>query len=264
MKIHYLNCGTLHPISRRLVNGEGGFLEKATLVCNCLLVEQGDSWILIDAGLGIDDLREPEQRLGKGFIRNTNPKLDFSESAISRVKDLGIDPQKIKKIVLTHIDVDHVGGISDFPWAEIVVSKHQFDLAQKASSSAVNRRLHPQQWNHDPVWSPQTFDSTWNGRPATYVSENILLVDLPGHLEGHCGVVVKREGKMPLIHAGDAVMSTRAVQGKRTPLGLAIFEMLMRTDRYDWSKSRVWLKQRAAEGCEIICAHEKVPTPERI
>lgn len=256
MKIHHLNCGTLHPVSQYLVNGFGSIFKSATLVCNCLLVEDGDSWVLIDAGLGMADLQNPNRRLGKGFLRNTRPLLDYQECAIEQLKGLNVRPEDVSRVILTHVDIDHVGGISDFPWAEVTVSRTQHTLAMEALRLAVNKRLHPAQWEHNPLWDPRDLDEEWRGRPAASITENITLVSLPGHLEGHCGVVIELPGEQPLIHAGDAFMSLRPLNGKRNPLGLSLFESMMRTNSREWRESRTWLRARALEGCTVICAHE--------
>ena len=56
MRVHHLNCGTLCPHGRRLLAGEGGLLEPATVVCHCLLIETDDGLVLVDTGFGVEDL----------------------------------------------------------------------------------------------------------------------------------------------------------------------------------------------------------------
>lgn len=52
MTVHPLNCGSLCPRGRRLINGEGGLLEKGHTVCHCLAIESGDGLVLVDTGFG--------------------------------------------------------------------------------------------------------------------------------------------------------------------------------------------------------------------
>ena len=42
MRIHHLNCGSLCPHGALLINGEGGLLAPAKVVCRCLLIEAGE------------------------------------------------------------------------------------------------------------------------------------------------------------------------------------------------------------------------------
>ena len=59
MTVHHLNCGTLCPYGGRLVSGEGGLIGGAEMVCHCLLIEAGDSLVLVDTGFGADDVAPP-------------------------------------------------------------------------------------------------------------------------------------------------------------------------------------------------------------
>ena len=39
MRVHHFNAGTMCPVGRRLLNGDGSYFERGRLVCHCLLVE---------------------------------------------------------------------------------------------------------------------------------------------------------------------------------------------------------------------------------
>lgn len=257
MVIHHLNCGTLRPPSQRLVNGHGRLFGAATMVCHCLLVETENGWTLIDTGLGTRDVARPMPAHVRGwFATLTRPLLDVSETALAQVVALGIDPEAVTDVVLTHLDVDHAGGILDFPWARIHVSATQHALARPGVAPSVRWRLHPAQWAGPVRWAPAELSGTYRGRPSARISDSVRLVDLPGHIAGHCGVLVDRPSEAPLLHGGDALFSTNTLSRRRAPVGLAAFERVMRTDRAGWAVSRAWLCARHDEGVEVIAAHE--------
>ena len=112
MRIHHLNVGTLCPRGARWVNGTGGPFQRARLVCHALLLETEDGLVLVETGLGTRDIADPA-RLGKSWVRLVTPKLDPSETAIARVRALGFAPSDVRHIVLTHLDLDHAGGLED-------------------------------------------------------------------------------------------------------------------------------------------------------
>ena len=82
------------------------------MVAHSLLVERPDGLLLVDSGFGADDLADP-RRLGQPFRALTRPVLDPHETAASRIRELGLDPADVTDIVLTHLDLDHAGGIAD-------------------------------------------------------------------------------------------------------------------------------------------------------
>lgn len=100
MHIHHLNTGTMCPIGKSLVNGTGSIFQRARMVCHCLLVETGDGLALVDTGIGLDDIADP-QRLGTRWVRQTAPRLDPAETALHQVKALGYSPDDVRHLLLT-------------------------------------------------------------------------------------------------------------------------------------------------------------------
>src|SRR4051812_19320612 len=105
MRIHHLDCGTLCPISSRLVNGEGGWLSRGIMVCHCLLIEAADGLILVDTGLGTADVDDPRRRLGGDFLRMTSPRLLREQTALAQLERLGFRREDVRHIVPTHLDL---------------------------------------------------------------------------------------------------------------------------------------------------------------
>src|SRR5258708_39014912 len=113
------------------------------------------------------------------------------------VERLGYRQDDVRHIVDTHLDLDHAGGLADFPWASVHVFRDELDaaFAPKGSSKVCGYR--PVQWEHGPKWAPREPDGErWFGFDAVSVLDaaraEILLVPIAGHSEGHCGVAVLR------------------------------------------------------------------------
>ncbi len=61
MRIHHLNCISTCPLGGRLMDGRSdGILERGSLTCHCLLVETADSLVLVDTGMGLRDVADPQ------------------------------------------------------------------------------------------------------------------------------------------------------------------------------------------------------------
>ena len=86
-----------------------------------------------------------------------------------------------------------------------------------------------------------------------------MLVSLPGHTKGHCGVAIEQGGTW-LLHAGDAILNRREIDPTpRTPTGARLFQWTMETSQVQRRRSLAKLKalrrERGAE-VEIICTHD--------
>jgi len=151
MRIHHLNCGSFCPHGRRLVNGEGGLLERGSVVCHCLAIETGDGLVLVDTGFGMEDARNPRQ-LGAAFRLLMEPRPEIGTTALRQIEALGFEAGDVKHIVLSHLDLDHAGGLPDFPEAEVHVFAPELAEALHPSLRERTRYIGGAHWKHKPRW----------------------------------------------------------------------------------------------------------------
>ena len=204
MKVHHLNCGTMRPIGGKLVTGRGSYLAAAELVCHVLLLETDHGLTLVDTGIGVDDVRTPDETLARAWRLLSRPVLDERETALRQVEALGFTASDVRTIVLTHLD--HGGGLRDFPHAEVHLSAEELTAATSPDKSRNDRFRYPHnQWRHGPNWVPhETTGDTWFGFSGVReISPDVLLIPLFGHTHGHTGVAVRTADRW-LLHAGDS------------------------------------------------------------
>jgi glyoxylase-like metal-dependent hydrolase (beta-lactamase superfamily II) len=262
VRIHHLNCGSMCPYGGKLVNGEGGWT-GARIVCHCLLMETADALVLVDTGMGLDDLRHPYRRLGIPFTAAFRPTRDTSEAAVQRIRQLGFDPRDLRHIACTHLDLDHAGGLPDFPQATIHTFTPEYEAAVRPSLR--DRARYPRShFAHGPAWHVHEADGDdWFGfesvRVLPGIEPEILMIPLVGHTRGHTGIAV-RDGDGWLLHCGDAYFHRNEIKTPPScPAGLGAFQKLMAAD----AKARMANQERLRElnlihGREvrIFCAHD--------
>ncbi len=194
VRIHHINCGTLCPHGARLLQGEGGLLDRARLVCHCLAIESADGVILVDTGFGSEDVEHPRQ-LGRPFLALTSPRLRREDTALARLAELGLEAGDVRHIVVTHLDPDHSGGLPDFPEAEVHVFATEHAAAMNPKLTERSRYVGAH-WSHQPNWvTHETAGDEWHGFESVRVlpgsDPEVLLVPLIGHSRGHTGVAVR-------------------------------------------------------------------------
>lgn len=270
LKIHHLNCGSMCPLGKRLINGHGGLLEAADMCCHCLLIEGADGLVLVETGLGTGDVRNPAQ-LGHAFNAVVRPRLLLEETALHQVQALGFKASDVRHIVVTHLDLDHAGGLSDFPEAQVHIFKPEHHAAMQRPSLGEKGRYRPAQFAHRPKWvMHEVQGERWNGfdsiRTLPGSRDEILLVPLIGHTRGHCGVAVNggsKGGDKWLLHCGDAYFYRDEVNPEHhycTP-GLRLFQNLVQVDGKQRKANQARLLELArskGDEVELICAHDPV------
>lgn len=207
MRVRHLNCATLRPLGGRLVNGETEPWERAKLVCHCLLVESKAGLVLVDSGLGEADLTQR----GRGYrsrLRFLGAALRPEETAVQQLERMGYAPDDVRHIVLTHLDLDHAGGLADFPKAHVHVMADEYAAAMAPRTWTERSRYRAETWAHRPRWVLHRAEGEkWFGfesvRQIQGLPPELLLIPLSGHTRGHCAVAVDT-GQGWLLHAGDA------------------------------------------------------------
>lgn len=237
MKVHHLDCFSMCPFNRALTTREGsGWLARGRLVAHCLLVETSRGLVLVDSGVGLDDVRDPAKRIGRAMLALGGPSLAESGTAIRQVERLGYDPKDVTDIVVTHLDFDHAGGLPDFPRAKVHVHGAELDAATARATLAERERYKPWHWAHGPAWERRVpTGDRWLGfeavREVTGRDPEVVLIPMHGHTRGHSAVAV-RDGERWLVHAGDAYFFRDEVHGEPAwcPPGLALFQRAIAVD----------------------------------
>jgi glyoxylase-like metal-dependent hydrolase (beta-lactamase superfamily II) len=258
MTVHHLNLGSL-----RTIEPTENTLRPAPIVCHSLLVETDGGLVLVEAGLGLGDVHRPDEALDRDWTAMVGPVLDPAQIAVRQVADLGYDVADVRDIVLTHLDVDHSGGLPDFPEARVHLLETELAAAL---AEAPSRRYRPAHWAHRPKWT--TYDSDggedWFGlpgaRPLDRLPDGILLLPLPGHSAGHAGVAV-RTGDRWLLHACDAYFHHRELDLDE-PHGHPLMDIVQHQSQVDETArltTHEWLRavvRDHGDQVTVVCAHD--------
>jgi glyoxylase-like metal-dependent hydrolase (beta-lactamase superfamily II) len=221
----------------KLVDGEPGLFRFANMVCHVLLIESDHGLVLVDTGYGRSDLARLPGSLHRAMTLFLRPVPDPAIAAISQIEALGHKASDVRHIILTHLDLDHAGGLRDFPDATVHVYAPEHRTAMAQATTHDRLRFRAAQWAHGPKW--ETYDlaggDDWFGfdavRGLVGLPEDVLLVPLSGHTLGHIGVAVNGDDGW-LLHAGDAYFHRSEVRTSEPaiPPMVATFEKLAQTD----------------------------------
>ena len=254
----------MRPFGFPLDDGTGGFFKRGHAVIHCLLVDTGDGIALVDTGWGMRDCTDPSPAV-RQFADIVGCSRDLGETAIQQVAALGHDPADVKHIFMTHLHLDHAGGLPDFPEALVHASASEINACAHPRSLIEWRAYRPEHWAHGPKWQahiPQ--GDHWFGldcAPPVRIGETeFVMVPFAGHTRGHCAVAV-RMGDRWLLHCGDAYGYYRQVgpvQPYSHPSGKLMETMLtmaFKMPRRHWLSLR-GLLQAHGDQVQTFCAHD--------
>jgi glyoxylase-like metal-dependent hydrolase (beta-lactamase superfamily II) len=199
-----------------------------------------------------------------GFRIGFRPRCEERETALWQIERLGFRAADVRDIVVTHLDLDHAGGLPDFPAARVHVLGDELDAALERRTLNERQRYWPELWRHSPSWVRHApTGERWHGFDSVraLAGDEILLVPLYGHTRGHAGVAVRADDGW-LLHCGDAYFFHGEVQSAwRCPPGLMLFQAAINVDfkARVGNQARLRRLRREHDGdLRLFCAHDPV------
>jgi len=213
MKVHAIQTGTVR-IKSAQVEGRGRGLRRRLapfadrqwtewLPTYAWVIDHPEGIIVVDTGQGAH-LLDSGKSLHPYLRWEVAFRVDAEEEVGPQLRALGVGPRDVKQVVLTHLHVDHDGGLGHFPHSEILVARGELRTARGWAGRL--RGYLPNRW---PSWfSPVPLDLTaepWGPFAASRrltKAGNVIAVATPGHTADHLSVVVEDEGTTVFL-AGD-------------------------------------------------------------
>ena len=139
-----------------------------------------------------------------------------------QLRDRGVDPARVERLVMTHLHVDHTSGIRLLPAAEVIcageewaATRGRFAVAKGyvAAHLPPESRVRRLDFARDgEAFGP--FDRTID----LLGDESVRLVATPGHTAGHLSVLLRTGEDRSVLLAGDAAYTLQSIAEQRLPM----------------------------------------------
>jgi N-acyl homoserine lactone hydrolase len=216
MRVHAIQTGRVRIKASQVV-GRGRGLQRrlaplidaewsAWLPVIAYAIEHRDGVILVDTGASSAVKRLP--RWHPYFRLSVRFDIEPEQELGPQLRAMGLGSTDVKRIELTHLHIDHDGGLATFPTSEILVSPGEF-----ARASGIAGRIRgylSERWPKDFDPKPLVLDGGPYGpfqRSRRLTADGaIVAVATPGHTPDHLSVIVE-DVDIVLFIAGDASYS---------------------------------------------------------
>ena len=201
-----LDCGTVR------VNRLNAFSDTAAypgqsrdLTVGCYLIRHGDQLMLWDLGL-------PTALKDAAFSADGDMSATVRKSLVEQLAELGIRPDDIDVVGVSHFHFDHIGQLPDFPAAKLYIGKRDWDLLTQSEPPAFLDPKPFARWisgggTVEPVARDK--DIFGDGR--------VVMLDMPGHTPGHHVLLVRLANMGSVLLSGDQAYFQENYDGNGVP-----------------------------------------------
>ena len=151
---------------------------------SCYLIRHGDRFMLWDAGFAApSDL------------------VALPKTVVQQLAEVGVTPDKIAFVGISHYHADHTGQLPNFPDATLLIGAGDWDVVRATPPKYAN--ADPRPFAH---WiSGGGKVETVAGDKDVFGDGSVVILNLPGHTPGHHGLLVRLAQTGPVLLSGDVV-----------------------------------------------------------
>lgn len=171
-----------------------------------------------------------------------------------QLRGVGLRPEEIGQLVITHLHVDHTSGLRLLPNATFICAREEWDATQKgiaARSGYVRHHLPPASRMQLLDFQDEAEGHGSFAKTIDFLGDgSVRLVFTPGHTPGHQSALLRLEDGRQVLLVGDAAYTLRNVREQILPMITA-----------DDTTARQWLRElkaftEAEPGAILVPPHD--------
>jgi len=151
----------------------------------------------------------------KSLAGELNPKVPLPD--LLRRRSIDEDLAKVRWVILSHVHLDHAGGLMDLPQMPVLLTREELQFANDPEAQAKGFTIAAHTQKFPPASAPTLkFDATpyetFDESIDLYKDGSVVVVPLRGHTPGSVGIFVNLSPTRRLFYVGDAVDDERGFE----------------------------------------------------
>lgn len=178
MRLYTLDCGRIDFADLSAFSDTGEYDGEAEVMpVSCFLIHHGRDWMLWDVGPGDEIAASPQGRTVVGL------HFRVPRTLASQLAELGLKPDDISLVGLSHLHADHSGNARLFPHATFLVSRKELAWASATPTPDGVRPDAVAAVARSPVRAA-------DGDLDVFGDGSVRLIGTPGHTPGHHSLLI--------------------------------------------------------------------------
>jgi glyoxylase-like metal-dependent hydrolase (beta-lactamase superfamily II) len=181
-RLYVIDCGHNDAVDQSRWSPGVNVGKPIELSDNCYLMRDGNDWLMWDTGY-------PDAVADKP-LANAIGTATRARKLASSLAELGVTPQDIKYLAVSHTHGDHVGNVDLFPTATLLIQKPEVDWAFAAGKTPPFKADRPMR--------------QLSGDLDVFGDGSATIIATPGHTPGHQSLLVHLPKTGWILLSGDA------------------------------------------------------------
>ena len=177
--------------------------------------------ILVDTGLHADVAHDAAGNLGRATATMTSIRMRPEQAVPAQLRALGLRPEDLAFVLMTHLHYDHASGVGQFPGATFVVDVREWEAFRRGGLLQGYRHAlaeHPVQWRTIDVMGDGGAHGPFAHALDLLGDGSIRVLATPGHTDGHRSLLLRTAGAGDVLLTGDAAYARRSIERRWVPL----------------------------------------------
>jgi N-acyl homoserine lactone hydrolase len=192
VKLWRMDCGSFDVSDLNSFSDSWAYTGQSKKITNsCYLIRHGQINFLWDAGLGAELIGKPNEM-------SPGVRIELRESLVSQLAKLGMKPEQVDMIGVSHNHGDHISQAASFPGAKLLIGAGDWDqiTAESRHPQLEPARLKP--WIED--GAPKELV---RGDKDIFGDGSVIMIATPGHTSDHHSLLVRLKNRGPVLLTGD-------------------------------------------------------------
>ena len=231
IRIHVLHCGKIGVAPNLPASAPGGGAAHAGARRGGEAARRrGAGWgdlvgpppglFLVDAGLprtvsptGVEDRAAQLRMFGRGWYTLVHSVVEPGQSIGEQLAARGIRPQDLDYVLFSHLDPDHIAGISEVRGAKrLLVAEEEYFWSCRVNLRYTSRKL----WMDEPperFWYRVNHIGPESRSYDLFGDDSVHLVHIAGHTEGMFATLIRSGDRYVLLNADGAAAPRSWAEG---------------------------------------------------
>ncbi len=197
------------------------------LPINVYVIEHDKGLVLFDTGQDIRSVTDsgyfPKGIIGYLYRKLATFNIQPEQTLTTLLQSNGHRPEDIRAVVMSHLHQDHIGGLAEIGSVPVYIAKDELATV-KQKRAVIDGVMADHILLPNVAWKPIDFTANTDESLGLFTESHdmfgdgsLVLLRTPGHTPGSISLLIREEGRAPVICVGDLTYDVRLLEKSIVP-----------------------------------------------